>query len=187
MESQDMKNWLKLFNTLTETQKRWMCAQRAIEMGFGGITEMRKITGMSRTTITKGIQELKGDTLIPKDRIRNEGAGRKSIKHNNDNLLAALNKIMDENTAGNPMSRIKWTCKSTRNIADELNVRGFQVSYKTVYNLLAEQDYTLQGNKKSIGHCGSDERDAQFQYINSTVNKFIKGKSPVISVDTKKK
>jgi len=62
---------------------------------------------------------------------------------------------MDENTAGNPMSRIKWTCKSTRNIADELNHKGFKVSYKTVYNLLSDQDYTLQGNKKTIGYCGS--------------------------------
>ena len=94
---------------------------------------------------------------------------------------------MNENTAGNPMSKIKWTCKSTRNIAEELNLRGFKVSYKTVYNLLSEQDYTLQGNKKTIGHCGSEERDTQFHYINSTVNKFIKSKSPVISVDTKKK
>lgn len=187
MEPQHIKNWLKVFNTLTETQKRWMCAQRAIEMGFGGITGMRKVSGMSRTTITKGIRELKGSKPISNDRVRNEGAGRKSIKHNNDNLIIELERIMDENTAGNPMSRIKWTCKSTRNIAEELKTRGFIVSYKTVYNLLSEQEYTLQGNKKTIGHCDSEERDAQFRYINSTVNKFIKSKSPVISVDTKKK
>jgi len=187
MESQNVRNWIKVYDTLSESQKRWMSAQRAIEMGFGGITEMRKITGMSRTTITKGIRELKENNLQKKKRIRNEGAGRKSIKHNNDNLLVELNKIMNENTAGNPMSKIKWTCKSTRNIAEELNLRGFNVSYKTVYNLLSEQDYTLQGNKKTIGHCGSEERDTQLHYINSTVNKFIKSKSPVISVDTKKK
>lgn len=187
MKSQDEKNWLKVFNTLSEAQKRWLSAQRAIEIGFGGISEMRRITGMSRTTITKGIQELGRAKLSLKAGIRKKGAGRKSIVCKNEDIVVELNKIMEENTAGNPMSRIKWTCKSTRNIAEELQQRGLKVSYKTVYNLLSEQDYTLQGNRKMLGHCGSDERDAQFHYISSTVNKFIRSKSPVISVDTKKK
>jgi len=187
MRTQNEKNWLKIYSTLSESQKRWIAAQRSIELGFGGKTQTSKLTGMSRTTINKGIKELCEKKTLKKESIRNKGAGRKSIKNVNANLIEELEHIMDENTSGDPMRALKWTCKSTRNISEELNKKGYKVSYKTVYNLLTEQSYTLQGNKKTIGNCNSEERDAQFNYINTLVKKYIKGKAPVISVDTKKK
>lgn len=179
--------WLKLFDTLSENQKRWFAAQRALEFGRGGITAINELTGMSRTTITKGINEIQKKKVLNNDKARSKGAGRKAIKDSNMPLLVELENIMEENTSGDPMRVLKWTCKSTRNIADELSKKGFTVSYKTVYNLLSEQDYTLQGNKKTLGNCNSAERDAQFHYINSQVKKYIRTKDPVISVDTKKK
>lgn len=186
METINNKYWNKIFNTLNENQKRWLAAQKSIEIGYGGVTQVRKLTNMSRTTITKGIKELKNEDVL-KTKIRKEGAGRKSIKETNKNIMQDLELIMDENTAGDPMSSLKWTCKSTRNIANELNKKGYKVSYHTVYNLLTEAEYTLQGNKKAIGKYSSQERDAQFRYINFTVKKHIASNDPVISVDTKKK
>lgn len=186
METISNKYWNKIFNTLDENQKRWFAAQKSIEIGYGGVTQVRKLINMSRTTITKGIKELKYEDAL-KTKIRKEGGGRKSIKVTNENIIKELELIMDENTAGDPMSSLKWTCKSTRNIAEELNKKGYKVSYHTVYNLLTEAEYTLQGNKKTIGKYSNQERDAQFRYINFTVKKFIANNEPIISVDTKKK
>ena len=187
MNTRNENFFLKIFDTLSESQKRWYSAQKAIEIGHGGITAIKELTGMSRTTITKGIKELSKKKSLKNSRIRGKGSGRKNLKDSNDNLIKELENIMSENTSGNPMSTLKWTCKSTRNIADELNSKGYKISYKTVYNLLSEQDYTLQGNKKTLGTCSSMERDVQFQYINSTVNEFAKRNSPIISVDAKKR
>ncbi len=187
MKNQNEKNWLKLFNILPENQKRWLAAQRAIEIGHGGISVISQLTGMSRTTITKGIKEIEQQKTLKNDIGRAKGGGRKAIKDCNDDLMAELEKIMDDSTSGDPMRALKWTCKSTRNIAEELSNKGFPISYKSVYNLLADQDYTLQGNKKTLGNCNTDERDAQFKYINGQAKKYIRTKDPVISVDTKKK
>lgn len=178
--------WVKLFNTLNESQKRWFAAQKSLEIGYGGITAVSKQTSMSRTTITKGIKELKNSKELKRE-IRKEGAGRKSITASNSAIINELELIMDENTAGDPMSTLKWTCKSTRNIADELGSKGIKVSYRTVYKLLSDKGYTLQGNKKSLGSCSNESRDEQFRYINKNVKDFIKINGPIISVDTKKK
>jgi hypothetical protein len=186
MSELNAENWLKVFSTLNENQRRWYAAHKAIELGHGGITEVRNLTGMSRTTIMKGIEDLKASELS-NERIRREGGGRKCIKVTNENIIAEIEGILDENTAGDPMSFLKWTSKSVRNIASELQRKGYSVSYGTVYSLLKDSDYSLQENKKTLGNCDSSDRDGQFRYINSLVKKFIKNNEPVISVDTKKK
>ena len=178
--------WLKIFNTLDENKRRWFCAQKAIEIGYGGITHVNLLTSMSRTTITKGIRELKDNGELEKQ-IRKSGAGRKLITSSNATILTDLERLMNENTAGDPMSSLKWTCKSTRRIAEELVKSGYKISYKTVYNLLSEADYTLQGNKKTLGSCTSEDRDVQFKTINDFAKEFINSGEPVISVDAKKK
>ena len=163
-----------------------VCTPKAIEIGYGGITKVKALTSMSRTTITKGIKELKYKEQL-ETKIRKEGAGRKKITVVNEDIVKELELIMDENTAGDPMSTLKWTCKSTRNISDELNKKGIKVSYRTVYNLLSEANYTLQGNKKTLGNSNSQNRDKQFRYINSEVKKYMNNNEPIISVDAKKK
>jgi hypothetical protein len=186
MKSKKENYWVKVFDTLNESQKRWYAAQKAIEIGYGGITHVKELTSMSRTTITKGINELKSSEKLEKE-IRKKGAGRKTIIDSNNNIINELELIMEENTAGDPMSALKWTCKSTRNISDELNKKGIKVSYRTVYKLLSDADYTLQGNKKTLGSSNNEHRDEQFRYINSVVKKYINKNEPVISVDAKKK
>jgi len=187
MEATLNKYWLEIFSTLNESQKRWFSAQKSLEMGYGGISYVSKLTAMSRTTITKGIKELKSGKELNNE-VRKKGSGRKKITVTNTKIIEELDLIMDQSTAGDPMSALKWTCKSTRNISDELARKGIKVSYRTVYTLLSNKQYTLQGNKKSLGSNNDNpNRDQQFRYINSTVKDFINADQPVISVDTKKK
>lgn len=148
---------------------------------------MNRLTGMSRTTITRGMSELEQSDVLEVDRTRKTGGGRKRKDVTEKGIIEALESILDENTAGDPMSLLKWTCNSTRTIAQELSRKGFTASHQTVYSLLADLDYSLQSNKKTVGAASGPERDAQFHYINTTVRKFVKNNQPVISVDTKKK
>jgi transposase len=178
--------WLKLFESQTEIQKRLFAGEKALELGYGGIVEISKITGLSRTTITKGIKELKGQK-INLQQIRKKGSGRKKVEEKQDNIKEELEKILEENTAGDPMSVLKWTCKTTRAISAEMKEKKFAISHQTVCKLLSEMGYSLQVNKKMVGTGDHPDRDAQFQYINEQVKTFIKQGCPVISVDTKKK
>jgi hypothetical protein len=184
----DMSNWLKVWSSANETQRRLFAAVKALELGWGGITTVSEITGMSHTTIEKGIEELRhSDESEQLQRIRKPGGGRKKVEHKEGKLIEDLNKIMDENTIGDPMNLLKWTNKSTYSIADEMNQMGYKISPNTVARLLKESEYSLQANVKSI-EVGTDiDRDEQFQYINNQVKQFIRKKNPVISVDTKKR
>ena len=148
---------------------------------------MSRLTGLSRTTITRGLRELERSDVLEVDRTRKPGGGRKRKELTEKGIIEALQSILDENTAGDPMSSLKWTCKSTRTIAEELGRRGFTASHHTVHKLLADLDYSLQSNKKMVGVPSGPERDAQFRYINTTVRRFVRENQPVISVDTKKK
>lgn len=183
------KEWILLFNTLSESQKRWMAAIKAKEIGYGGITKISNLTGLSRTTITHGIKEPKvSDNLELEDgRIRTRGGGRKSSIKIDVTLQDDLRKILSETTAGDPMSSLKWTCKSVRNIADELSKKGHDVSYRTVHRLLIENEYFLQQNRKTLSRENNPDRDRQFKIINRKAAKFLKNNFPVISVDAKKK
>ena len=182
------KNWLKVLALADEALKRKLAAAKALDLGWGGISTVTRITGMSPTTIRKGIQELDNlEKLEQPKRIRKTGGGRKRADIKNPKIVEDLEAIMSENTAGDPMSFLKWTCKSTYKIADELNLRGHKISAETVRQLLRERDYSLHANVKTKEGGSEPERDAQFRYINEQVKKFVVQGDPVISVDTKKK
>ncbi len=179
---------LKVLGTLNEAQARWYVASEAITRGRGGIKAMEILTGMSRTTILRGITELRGEEpLLGEGRVRRPGGGRKPLEHEDPDLTKALERIMEENTAGDPMSLLRWTNKSTRTIAEELCRQGHEVSHATVQRRLHEIGYSLQANVKEIEGRTPENRDEQFRYINEQVKRFVARRQPVISVDAKKK
>ena len=186
--SADEKRWLKVLSTLNEAQQRWYVADKALDLGWGGISRLSTVTGLSRTTITKAIAEITGRRRLGAGtRVHQAGGGRKAIKDIDAGLLRELQSILEETTAGDPMSLLKWTTKSTRGLAEELTRRGHPVSGRTVARRLHDLDYSLQSNRKTIEGSDHPQRDAQFRYINRQVKRHITSADPVISVDTKKK
>src|SRR5208337_3711288 len=184
------RRWLKVFSTLNEAQARWFAADKALDLGRGGVSRMSLVTGLSRTTITKAMEELRGrGALMPAavGRIRREGAGRKRIEESAPEVKKLIAKIVDETTAGDPMTFLRWTSKSTRTIAEELTRRGHPTSRMTVARCLSDLGYSLQANVKTKEGPQHAERDEQFRYVNRQVKAFIRSQDPVISVDTKKK
>ena len=177
---------LKVLGALSESQARWYVARETLALGRGGLKAMNELTGMSRPTILKGIRELQQHRELPSERIRQPGGGRKRLEESDKGLEAALEQIMEENTAGDPMSLLRWTNKSTVRIADELTRLGHSVSDETVRRRLAEMGYSLQANAKNLEESGAG-RDQQFRYINKQVKRFLSGKEPVLSIDAKKK
>lgn len=183
----DKKQVLVVLNQLNEAQARLYVAREATAYGRGGIKLMNEITGISRTTIIKGMKELKKKTPGIKGRIRKIGGGRKKLEDKDPQLTELLKEILEENTSGDPMSRLKWCNKSLKNIEKELRRRKHIMSYKSIERRIKRMDYSLQANKKSYEGKSALERDAQFRYINKTVSEFLTKNQPVISVDTKKK
>ena len=184
------RRWLKVLGTLNEAQARLYVAQRALESGRGGISRLAALTGMSRPTIYKGAAELRAKRQVlasEAGRIRQLGGGRKRVEEVEPALKKVLTRIVEENTAGDPMSLLKWTAKSTRMIAEELSRRGHPVSAVTVGRCLHDMGYSLQANVKSLEGAQHPDRDAQFRYLNTQVKAFVRSGNPVVSVDTKKK
>jgi hypothetical protein len=183
-----LRVWKRVLPALNEAQRRWYAAEKAHELGWGGVTWVSDVTGFSRVTITKGIAELRArGELGESDRIRAPGGGRKRLEEHDPGLLKALKKIMDGSTAGDPMSLLRWTHKSTGTIAEELTRQGHSVSDDTIGRRLAELGYSLQSNFKNNEGESPAERDKQFRYINVQVQKFLRAGQPVLSVDAKKK
>jgi len=178
---------LKILGTLNEAQARWYVAREALARGRGGLKAMHELTGMSRPTILKGIRELQAKKRLSVERVRKAGGGRKSIEEADPGFARALEAIMAENTAGDPMSLLRWTNKSTSRIAEELTRLGHPASDETVRRKLVAMDYSLQANRKSLAGSSSADRDKQFRYINRLVKRFLREGNPVLSVDTKKK
>jgi hypothetical protein len=181
--------WVKVLGTLNEYQARLFAAEKALELGRGGISLIARLTGMSRVTITQGVNELRGKELRETGvgRVRRPGGGRKKVEEVVAGLRSRLKLIVEETTAGDPMSPLKWTSKSTRTIAAELTRLGFPVSSVTVGRCLQDMGYTLQANVKTREGPQHPDRDAQFRYLNRQVKMFRRRGEPVISVDTKKK
>lgn len=180
--------WLKFLSSLNEGQRRWCAAQKALELGRGGISRVQKLTGMSRPTILKGLQELRGRRKLDcGERIRRPGGGRKRIEEGDVGFARELKALMNESTAGDPMSHLRWTHKSTPILAEELGRRGHAVSADTVGRRLLEMGYSLQANSKTKEGGDAENRDRQFRYINTLVKKFLARGEPVLSVDAKKK
>jgi hypothetical protein len=161
-------------------------------IGRGGITIVSRATGIAHTTIRRGIRELMeqaevpGD-MLPQSRIRRAGGGRKGILANDPQLLESLESLVDPVTRGDPESPLRWTCKSTRRLAEELCKLSHPVCPRKVAHLLCEAGYSLQANRKTREGNSHPDRNAQFEYINAQVKKFQRSQQPVISVDTKKK
>ena len=178
-----------MISTLNEAQARWFVADKALDLGRGGTSHLSQVTGMSRTTIMKAIGELRGRGALISvmGRIRHEGAGRKRIEQSDPEVKNLIVGIVQETTAGDPMSPLRWTSKSTRTIAEELARRGHGINAVTVGRCLSELGYSLQANVKAKEGPQHAERDEQFRYINRLVKACIKAGDPVISVDTKKK
>jgi hypothetical protein len=175
-----------LFN---EYQRRLWAASEARVLGYGGISAVARATGLDRDTIAAGLQELDHPSSAhPIDRIRRPGAGRKSCAQTDPQLLVALDQLIDPFTRGDPQSPLRWTCKSTRNLANELTRQGHPVSSRTVATLLHETGYSLQANRKTHeGAANHPDRDAQFRHINDQVTLWQRQQQPAISVDCKKK
>jgi hypothetical protein len=173
---------------LNERARRLWAACEANSLGHGGIVAVATATGMSRTTIQAGLAELHDPTPTGEvARVRRPGAGRPRLSEQDDQLLSDLKALVEPVTRGDPQAPLLWTCKSTRNLADELVARGHPVSHDTVGRLLEGMDYSLQTNRKTREGKGHPDRDAQFHYINRKVQQFQKRGQPVVSVDTKKK
>lgn len=181
--------FLKVFDTLDEAQARWYIAREVLSRGRGGLKALHELTGISRPTILKGLRELQElDKLGSGERVRQAGGGRKRLEASDPGLERALEGILGESTAGDPMSLLRWTNKSTSRIAQDLTRQGHPVSDETVRRRLGELGYSLQGNAKNKEEEAPGQgRDAQFRYINAQVKKWLARGEPVVSVDTKKK
>jgi hypothetical protein len=182
---------------MDERMRRQWAACEALSLKRGGVTVVARATGLSRTTIGEGMRELRERTNLgiedeicvcelPK-RIRRPGGGRHPLKANDPTLVRDLEALIEPTTRGDPQSPLRWTCKSTRNLAEALGLQRHQVSYPTVALLLHDLGYSLQANRKTREGSSHADRDAQFEHINRQVCAFQERGQPVVSVDTKKK
>src|SRR5450755_410792 len=171
---------------LDERGRRLMAASEALSLGYGGVSRIRRASGLSRKAIAKGILEIADGSLKP-GRIRREGAGRKSIVESDPKLLVLLDRLIEPETRGDPESPLRWICKSTRNLAAQLTRQKHPVSHEKVAQILRDQNYSLQSNRKTEEGADHPDRDAQFRHINAEVKRALAAGIPVISVDTKKK
>jgi hypothetical protein len=184
------RSWLKVLSSLNELQARLFVAQRAQEAGRGGIHRLAALTGMSRTTIAKGLAELaqaRPSAHATAGRQRRPGGGRPKVEDVDAGVTRELTRRLSETTAGDPMSSLRWTNKSTHGLAAELTRSGHPVTAPTVARCLHDMGYSLQVNQKTLEGKQHPDRDAQFRYLNTRVKSFLRTGDPVISVDTKKK
>ena len=172
---------------LTERSRRLWAATEARALGHGGIALVERATGVSRSTISRGLRELELGEVLGPERTRRRGGGRKRATEKDPTLLPDLESLVEPTASGDPDSPLRWTSKSVRKLADELTTMGHEVSHKLVADLLHELRYSLQANRKTREGSHHPDRDAQFGYINDMVARFQDEGQPVISVDTKKK
>ena len=159
-----------------------------LEIGWGGLIKIQRLTGLSAPTIIKGIKEIKsGKPLNSQDRVRGKGGGRKIVEENCPEVLHVLEKLVGNSIAGSPMNNLGWTHKSTRTLAIEMTKLGYAMTHPTVARLLSKLGYSLQVNVKNKEGHSPDERDNQFRYINTQVTEFQQNGNPALSVDAKKK
>lgn len=175
---------------LDERGRRLWSATEAMFLGHGGVRAVSKATGIAESTIRIGRKQLKRqprETIPETRRIRKKGGGRKLLKEKDVDLLKALDALVEPTSRGDPMSPLRWTCKSTRRLSEELSKQGHSVSHAKVGQLLTELNYSLQSTRKRMEGKSHVDRNAQFEYINEKVLDFQKRNQPAISIDTKKK
>ena len=180
-----------LRRSLSERSRRLWAAAEARSMGRGGVAAVMAATGMSSATLSKGLKELEaeaaGDATLPGDRVRRAGGGRKCARDQQPGLAKALAALVEPTARGDPEQTLRWTCKSTANLAAQLRRQGFQVGPRTVAKELKAQEFSLQSNRKTREGMSHPDRNEQFAYINEQVMTFQQQGQPAISVDTKKK
>jgi len=185
------RKFRQLRGAFNERSRRLWAASEALEIGWGGVTAVAEATGMSPTTVHAGIAELKtprrGKAALPPERIRRSGGGRRRATRNDPQLLPALDRLVEPTSRGDPESPMRWTIKSSRTLAEELTRQSHPVSHATVATLLEQAGYSLQGNRKTREGVSHPDRNAQFEYLNAEVARFLNRGQPAISVDTKKK
>jgi len=185
------QKYLVLSPLMDERMRRQWAAAEAGALGWGGVTVVSIVTGLSRTTITAGLGELEHRRAHPHQavtlRVRDAGGGRPALTETDPQLRRALDQLVDPVTRGHPQSPLRWTCKSTARLAEELRRQDHPVSDRTVARLLKEAGYSLQANRKTNEGASHPDRNAQFQYISRQVIACQKRRQPVVSVDTKKK
>ena len=172
---------------LSERQRRLLLGVEARELGWGGVSSVARVAGVARSTVTVAVAELEVPTRVPEGRSRRVGGGRKSSVEKDPGLVGALDALVDPGTRGDPESPLRWTCKSTRQLARTLTAAGHPVSDRTTASLLHQAGYSLQANAKTTEGAQHPDRDGQFAHINDTVAGYLQAGDPVISVDTKKK
>jgi hypothetical protein len=179
-----------LLPEMDERMRRQWAAAEARGLGWGGVTTVSDATGLSRVTITAGLTELDlplQQRRLEAMRIRRTGGGRTALSESDPQLMVALESLIEPTTRGDPESALRWTCKSTRRLAEELTRLGHPISRGTVGTLLHEAGYSLQANCKTREGAGHPDRDAQFRYIDRCVRQCLRRGQPAVSVDTKKK
>jgi Rhodopirellula transposase DDE domain len=182
-----MQKFESIWPHLDERGRRITAAAEAIAIGRGGISAVQRACGLSRPTIANGIREIQEHRVLFPGRVRNTGAGRKPAEFHDPKIIEAMEWMIDSGTRGDPESPLKWVTKSTRTIAAELTKKKHPISHTKIAQFLHQQNYSLQGNRKTEEGADHEDRDAQFRHINTSVKKFLASDLPVISVDTKKK
>jgi hypothetical protein len=172
---------------MDERHRRLWAGTEARALGRGGIALVGRATGLARNTIVRGLAELAEKRTLPPSRVRRPGAGRKRTTVLAPGLATALEDLVEPVTRGDPESPLRWTLKSTRHLAEELNTQGYEVSHTLVAGLLHELEYSLQANRKTLEGASHPDRNAQFEHINAAVKAQVTRGQPAISVDTKKK
>ena len=181
------ERYASISSQLDERARRLLAATEARAAGHGGIAAVSQATGVAASTIGRGLKDLAEETPLALGRVRRPGGGRKALADSDPTLLADQLKLVEPGERGDPMSPLRWTCKSLRRLAVELAERGHQISHTVVGELLKAQKFSLQGNVKTREGGGHPDRDTQFAHINDRVAAaFVEGQ-PVISVDAKKK
>lgn len=180
------RKFFDVWSLLDERSRRLMAASEAHSLGYGGVSKLRRACGLSRKAIAKGMHEISDGNTMP-GRIRRSGAGRKKITVRDLKLLASLEHLVEPETRGDPESPLRWICKSTRALAAQLTGKKHPVSHEKVAQLLRDQNYSLQSNRKTEEGADHPDRNAQFRHINAQVKRALATGIPVISVDTKKK
>ena len=190
MDSASVERILNTIPLLDERQRRLYLANEAKAIGYGGITQVSRVSGVSRVTITQGMAEINSEEYQAKaqTRCRKRGGGRKAIKTKAPEILCELEELLEPHTKGDPMNPLKWSSKSMRTLEGALAEKGYKVSDTVIAEMLKRLGYSLQCNKKDLAVKPSHpDRNEQFEYINKTALEQMKTGEPVISIDAKKK
>lgn len=181
------RRFRELSPVLDERGRRRFAAAEARAYGFGGVSVVARVTGLARSTIARGVEEIEQKPEVEVGRVRKSGGGRKLKRLADSTLLADLRRLVEPATRGDPMRTLLWTSKSLRHLSQALAAKGHSVCAMVVADCLRELGYSLQANRKTREGGGHMDRNAQFQYLNDQATAFLKADEPVISVDTKKK